>query len=40
MSQMVIADMHGVSQSTVCRIWRRNTELLETVLVFTNGDLV
>ena len=39
MSQMVIADMFGVSQSTICRIWRRVTEILETVLVFTSGGL-
>ncbi|RRD50839.1 transposase [Arachnia propionica] len=37
MSQMVIADMVGVSQPTICRIWRRNIEILETVLVFTSG---
>lgn len=38
-SQMVIADMFGVSQSTICRIWRRITEILETVLVFTSGGV-
>lgn len=38
-SQMVIADMFGVSQSTICRIWRRITEILETVLVFTSGGM-
>lgn len=36
---MVIADMFGVSQSTICRIWRRITEILETVLVFTSGGV-
>ena len=36
---MVIADMFGVSQSTICRIWRRVTEILETVLVFTSGGV-
>ncbi|WP_260425196.1 transposase family protein [Arachnia propionica] len=39
MSQMVIADLVGVSQPTICRIWRRNIEILETVLVFTSGGL-
>ena len=39
MSQMVIADLYGVSQPTICRIWRRICELLETVLVFTHGGL-
>ena len=36
---MVIADMFGVSQPTICRIWRRITEILETVLVFTSGGV-
>lgn len=40
MPQMVIADMYQVAQSTICRIWRRITEILETVLVFTGGGLV
>ena len=31
--------MFGVSQSTICRIWRRITEILETVLVFTSGGV-
>lgn len=39
MSQMVIADMYEVSQPTICRIRRRITELLETVLVFSGGGL-
>ncbi|MDO5082946.1 MAG: transposase family protein [Arachnia propionica] len=39
MSQMVIADLVGVSQPTICRIWRRNIEILETVLVLTSGGL-
>ena len=38
-SQMVIADMVGVSQPTICRIWRRITGILETVLVLTSGGL-
>ena len=31
--------MFGVSQPTICRIWRRITEVLETVLVFTSGGV-
>ena len=39
MSQMVIAYMVGMSQPTICRIWRRITGFLETVLVLTSGGL-
>lgn len=37
--QMVVADLLGVSQPTISRIWRRITALLEAVLVFLPGGL-
>lgn len=37
--QMVVADLLGVSQPTISRIWRRITVLLETVLLFLPGGL-
>ena len=37
--QMVVADLLGVSQPTISRIWRRITVLLETVLLFPPGGL-
>ena len=39
MSQMVAADMHGISQPTISRIYRRTCALLESVLVFTDISL-
>lgn len=37
--QMAVADLLGVSQPTISRIWRRITVLLETVLLFLPGGL-
>ena len=37
--QMVVADLLGVSQPTISRIWRRITVLLEAALLFLPGGL-
>ena len=37
--RMVVADLLGVSQPTISRIWRRITVLLEAVLLFLPGGL-
>lgn len=37
--QMVVADLLGVSQPTISRIWRRITVLLEAALLFLPGEL-
>ena len=36
--RMVVADLLGVSQPTISRIWRRITVLLEAVLLFLPAD--
>ena len=37
--RMVVADLLGISQPTISRIWRRITVLLEAVLLFLPGGL-